>query len=196
MPPTSASLLDRLRVKPDPESWRQLVELYTPLIRTWLHRHAALLADADADDLVQEVLTVVVRRLPTFEYRRRTGAFRRWLRTITVNCLRDFWRSRRKGPQATGDSEFLHMLEQLEDPQSTLSKVWDQEHDRHVTQALLERIRPRFNANTWTAFRRVALDGASAEAVAEELGLTVNAVFIAKSRVLSLLRQEGADLLR
>jgi RNA polymerase sigma-70 factor (ECF subfamily) len=159
----------------------------------WLRRHLRL--EQDADDLVQEVLTVVVRKLPGFRREPRTGAFRRWLKNITVNCLRDYWRSGRSRPKATGDSDFAQMLDQLEDPASDLSRLWDQEHDHHVTHRLLEMIRPKFEPATWQAFQRVALDGAPAEQVAAELGLTVNAVFIAKSRVLSRLRQEGEGLI-
>src|SRR5262249_28693638 len=160
--------------EPDAASWERLVELYTPLIRGWLRQHARL--GHDADDLVQEVLTVVVRKLPEFE-RQRTGAFRRWLRMITVNCLRDFWRAQRLRPVATGDSDFLAVLAQLEDPDSSLSKLWDQEHDQHVTRRLMELIRPKFEPRTWQAFQRVAVDGAPPDLVAIELGVSVNAVF-------------------
>jgi RNA polymerase sigma-70 factor (ECF subfamily) len=191
---TSASLLDRLRAAPDEESWRRLVDLYTPLVRGWLRRQAQLQTQ-DADDLVQEVLAVVVRRIPEFHREPRAGAFRRWLRTITVNCLRDFWRSRRHRPVATGDTEFQQMLDELADPESGLSRLWDQEHDQHVTQRLLEMIRPKFEEKTWRAFQRVALDGATPDETAAELGVTVNAVFIAKSRVLARLRQEGQGLI-
>src|SRR5262245_14760041 len=193
MPDTSPSLLDRLRRQPDAESWRRLVELYTPLIRGWLRRHA--LVPDDADDVVQEVLAVVVRKLPDFERQPRAGAFRRWLRNITVNCVREFWRSRRGRPAAAGGSDFLHRLDELEDPDSPLSRLWDQEHDQHVIRRLLELIRPGFEASTWKAFQRVALDGAAPDVVARELGISVNAVFIAKCRVLGELRQEGAGLI-
>jgi RNA polymerase sigma-70 factor (ECF subfamily) len=191
---TSASLLDRLRAAPDEETWRRLVDLYTPLVRGWLRRQAQLQTQ-DADDLVQEVLAVVVRRIPEFHREPRAGAFRRWLRTITVNCLRDFWRARRHRPVATGDTEFQKMLDELADPKSGLSRLWDQEHDQHVTQRLLEMIRPKFEEKTWRAFQRVALDGATPDETAAELGVTVNAVFIAKSRVLARLRQEGQGLI-
>jgi RNA polymerase sigma-70 factor (ECF subfamily) len=193
MAATSASLLDRLRHQPDEASWGRLVDLYTPLIRGWLRRHEVL--HADCDDLVQEVLAVVVRRLGEFEHNQRTGAFRAWLRTITVNCLRDFWRARRSRPVATGDSDFLGMLQELEDPASGLSREWDREHDLHVTRRLLELLRPQFSPATWRAFQRVALDGVPAQEVAAELGVTVNAVFIAKSRVLARLRQEAVGLI-
>jgi RNA polymerase sigma-70 factor (ECF subfamily) len=193
MSETSASLLDRLRLEPDAASWQLLVDLYTPLIQSWLRRHAA--PAQDGDDLVQDVLTVVVRRLPEFELQPRRGAFRCWLRTITVNCLRDYWRSKRVHPQGTGDSEFAAVLEDLEDPHSGLSRQWDEEHDRHVIARLLERIEPRFEARTWRAFTRLAFERASPDEVAAELGITINAVFIAKSRVLSEFRREAQGLI-
>ena len=193
MSSTSASLLDRLRADPQSAAWRNLVELYEPLIRAWLHRHEGW--SQDADDLVQEVLTVVVRKLPEFEHNGRTGAFRAWLRTITVNCLRDHWRAKRGRPAATGDTDIQQLLTQLEDPGSDSSRLWDQEHDRHVTRKLLEMIRRDFEPKTWKAFERTALDEQPAAAVAAELGMTSNAVFIARSRVLARLRQEAAGLI-
>lgn len=193
MSETSASLLNRLRLDPDASAWQRLVDLYTPLIRNWLRRHT--LQHQDVDDLVQDVLAVVVRKIPEFKKEPRVGAFRRWLRTITVNCLRDFWRANRFKPIATGESDFGQVLDQLEDPESGLSQIWDREHDEHVTRRLLEMIKPRFEAKTWQAFQRVALEGAAVDAVVEELGITANAVFIAKSRVLKLLREEGQGLL-
>ncbi len=176
MSETSASLLDRLQGSPDDDAWGRLVEIYTPMIRGWLRRHAMIHTE-DAEDLVQDVLAVVVRRVREFR-RERTGSFRAWLRQITVNCLRDFWKSRRVRPTATGGSEFQQVLEQLEDPGSGLSKLWDQEHDQHVTKQLLEMIRPSFEPKTWRAFSRVVLDGAAPDDVAAELSVTVNVVYI------------------
>ena len=192
MSSTSASLLDRLREDPRSPAWQRMTDIYQPLIRSWLHRQDVL--TQDADDLVQEVLAVVVRRLPEFEHNQRVGAFRTWLRTITVNVVRDHWRSRKKRPAATGGSDLNDFLNQLEDPDSGLSQLWDQEHDRHVTHRLLQMLKGDFEAKTWQAFTRLALDGVPAAEVAQELGLTTNAVFIAKSRVLARLRQEAAGL--
>ena len=195
MSETSISLLDRLQQGPHASSWQHMVDVYTPLIRNWLRRYS--LQDQDVEDLVQEVLSVVVRKLPDFKRKAQTGSFRRWLRNITVNCLRDFWRAQRFQPQATGAGKdgFGQILDQLEDPDSALSQLWDKEHDEHVTRRLLEMVRPRFEAKTWQAFQRVALEGAPVDQVAQELGLSVNAVFIAKSRVVHMLRQEGAGLI-
>lgn len=190
---TSASFLERLRDRPDDAHWQRLVDLYSPLIRRWLGKYA--LPAVDVDDLVQDILTVVVRRLPEFDRRPQTGAFRCWLRTITVNCLRDFWRAKRVRPLATGNSDFQAMLEQLADSNSGLSRQWDEEHDRYVTQQLLESLRPSFHETTWRAFQGVAVEGRPPHEVAAELGLTVNAVFIAKSRVVTRLREEARGLL-
>ena len=87
------------------------------------------------------------------------------------------------------------MLQQLEDPEGPLSLQWDREHDEFVMQQLLQDVRAHFTESTWTAFERLALDEASADTVAAELGITANAVFIARSRVMARLRQEAAGLI-
>ena len=93
MPETSVSLLERLCLDPDEGSWQRFVDLYVPLIRGWLGRYSV--KEQDAEDLAQEVMAVVVRELPRFQHSERPGAFRSWLRTVTVNQLRALWRSRR-----------------------------------------------------------------------------------------------------
>src|SRR5438045_859740 len=115
MTDTSASLLERLRTRPDAAAWERLVDLYTPLVRGWLRRHGV--QSEDADDLVQEVMTTLVRELPQFHYEGERGSFRGWLRTITVNRLRHFWRARQSRPRATGGSDFARQIQELEDPQ-------------------------------------------------------------------------------
>jgi RNA polymerase sigma-70 factor (ECF subfamily) len=183
MTPTSATLLQRLRDQRDGDAWERLLHLYTPLIRGWLKRH--LPQSADVDDLAQQVFAVVVEKLPAFEHNGRMGAFRAWLRGISVNRLRMFYRSR---PEAGSDQE--QILQQLEDPRSDLSRRWDREHDEHVVRQMLQLIEPEFKPGTWRAFCLLVLDGREPEAVATEVGLSVNAVFIAKSRVLRRLREE------
>jgi RNA polymerase sigma-70 factor (ECF subfamily) len=191
---TSISLLERLRERPSDADWTRLVAVYTPLIHGWLRRQAPL-TDADADDLTQEVLSALVRELPAFRHSQQVGAFRHWLRGVTVNRLRYFLRSRRGRAAGSGDSEVLQSLHQLEDAESDLSRVWDQEHDAHVAARLLDMIEPEFQPSTWQAFKRTALDGARAPDVAAELGMTVKAVVVAKSRVLKRLRDEARGLL-
>lgn len=76
-----------------------------------------------------------------------------------------------------------------------LGRRWDEEHDRHVANRLLEIVRGDFDSTTWQTFRRLAMDGASGADVAAELGISVNAVLLAKSRVLRRLRQEVKGIL-
>jgi RNA polymerase sigma-70 factor (ECF subfamily) len=189
---TSASFLERLQQQADGSAWDQLVQLYRPWIHGWLRRQG--LADADADDLAQEVMLTVVREIPKFHHAGRPGAFRAWLRVITLNRLKGFWRARQERPLA-GGSDLGKVLDQLEDPHSPLSRRWDMEHDQHVVHCLLSRIEPEFQASTWQAFRRVVLDDQKPADVAAELAVSLNAVLIAKSRVLRRLRQEGAGLI-
>jgi RNA polymerase sigma-70 factor, ECF subfamily len=187
---TSKSLLQCVQQRRDETDWHRFVQLYTPLIRGWIGRHVH--QPDDVNDLVQQVFTVVVGKLPAFVHNGRTGAFRHWLRSITVNHLRAFWRARwPPGQSAKADA----LLDQLEDPASDLSRQWDREHDDHVAHKLLEYVEPDFKPATWQAFCRLVLDEEKPETVAAELGLTVNAVLIAKSRVLRRLREEAFGLL-
>ena len=192
MDPTSVSLLDRLKAaRPDATDWERLQGIYSPLIRRWLGRVPGL--GDEADDLAQEVLVVVVREIPRFD-RRREGSFRAWLRQVTVNKVRNDRRKSRRRP-AVGLDPADGFLDRLADPHDDLSREWDREHDTHVVAQLLTAVQPDFNPTTWEAFRRFAVDGRSAKSVAEELGLTENAVILAKSRVLTRLRAEAGDLL-
>ena len=190
---TPLSLLERLRLRPDPVSWQRLVDLYLPFVRHWLRRQNV--QPADVDDLTQDVLATVVREMPEFKHDLRTGAFRRWLRTIALNRLRSFRRSRQPHLIGTGDSGYLLAMAQLEGPESDLSRQWDEEHDRHVVRRLLELIEPEFEPATWRAFRMLVLEGQSTAEVAQALGLSANAVRIAKSRVLARLRHEADGLI-
>jgi RNA polymerase sigma-70 factor (ECF subfamily) len=188
---TSDSLLERLAGAPTDDDWRRLLDLYQPLLRTWMAR--AGVAASDVQDLSQEVLLVVFREVGGFE-RRGPGAFRAWLRTILAHRVRDYFRGQKYRPTATGDSDFLRRLDELESPESALSRLWDREHDEHVAASLMRRVQGDFAPATWQAFRRHVLEGEAAVRVAEELGLSLNSVLLAKSRVLKRLRQELAGL--
>jgi RNA polymerase sigma-70 factor (ECF subfamily) len=188
---TSRSLLDRLKgATPNAPDWLKLQTIYRPLIRAWLARVPGL--RADADDLVQDVFVVIVRELPRFE-RRRDGAFRAWLRQVTVNRVRSFRRARRGQLAGVGD-EADSFLAQLADPASDFAKQWDRDHDAHVFRTLLATIERDFEPRTWRAFTRLVLDERPAADVAAELGMSKNAVLLAKSRILKRLREEAEGL--
>jgi RNA polymerase sigma-70 factor, ECF subfamily len=186
------SLLNRLKTAdPKAAEWQHLHDIYLPLIRSWLGRVPGL--REEAADLAQEVFLIVARELPTFE-RRREGAFRSWLRQITVNRLRSYTRQRDRFPR-TGTEEFAGFLDQLADPTSDLAQQWDLQHDRFVFQRLLTVAKADLAPSTWQAFQRCGIDGESAASVAADLGISENAVLIAKSRVLKRLRDEAEGLI-
>jgi RNA polymerase sigma-70 factor (ECF subfamily) len=190
---TPISLLERLRLGPNSAAWGRLVELYTPLVRGWLHRYG--IQSADADDLLQDVLATLLRELPQFRHDLRRGAFRRWLRNVVINRLRAFWRARKSVLQSPDQADPESVLDRLEDPHSDLSRRWDEEHDRHVVRRLLELLEPEFEPSTWQAFRLFALEGLATQEVAARLNLSINAVRIAKHRVLARFRSEIDGLL-
>jgi RNA polymerase sigma-70 factor (ECF subfamily) len=173
-------------------AWTELVELYQPFVYHWLRRHDV--GHHDAEELTQDVLSVVVRELPVFSHSGRTGAFRNWLRVITANRARGFWRAGKKRPTATGESAFLQMVGQLEDETSGLSRIWDLEHDQHVLRELLAKAAAEIEPATLVAFRRQVFEDIPAEQVAMELNLSVGAAFSAKARVLRKLRKEAEGL--
>lgn len=185
---TPVTLLERLRDRPTPVDWERFHAIYSPLLRQWLTRIPGL--GDEADDIAQDVMAVVVQEIRRFE-RRRNGSFRAWLRGVAVNRVRAHWRGRGRRP-ATGTSE---VLDQLSDPASALSAQWERDHDRHVFDRVLAIVRPDFEAQTWAAFTRFAVDGLPAAVVAVELGMSENAVVLAKARVLNRLREEAGELI-
>jgi RNA polymerase sigma-70 factor (ECF subfamily) len=186
---TSASLLDRLkRATPGDSDWRRFQEIYLPLIRHWLSRVPGL--RDEADDLTQEVLVVLLRELASFE-RQHHGAFRAWLRQVTVNRTRAFWKARQKRAVAGLGHDPEPFLSQLEDPKSDLARQWDRDHDKHVFARLLALVEPDFTPSTWQAFTAFALEGRPAAQVAGELGMSESAVMQAKFRILRRLREEA-----
>jgi RNA polymerase sigma factor (sigma-70 family) len=190
---TSVSLLDRARDDAESDSWQQFTSVYSPLLRQWMRRYA--LQPSDADDVVQEVMMTVARELPAFEHSGHPGAFRSWLRMILVHRLQNLWRSRKTHPKGKGGSSLLEELQLLSDDRSDISQMWNAEHDRHVLSRLLENVRPRFQEQTWRAFRCVMFDGQKTRDVANELGMSLKAVHLAKSRVLRALRAEAVGLI-
>src|SRR5262245_25051443 len=188
---TSTSLLWRASKGVEP-AWQSLSDLYRPLIASWLVRCG--LDRQDVDDVAQDVLTKLVTELPRFQHSGAIGAFRGWLRTVTVNSARLHWRKSRRQPKGTGDTEAHVFLNELAADNSGLSQQWGREHDHHVLLSLLERMESEFDPATIRVFRRLTFDGANAADVAKELNMSPGAVYVAKSRVLRRLREEAAGL--
>jgi RNA polymerase sigma-70 factor (ECF subfamily) len=182
---TSASLLERLRGRTDPVDWERFVNLYTPLLYFWARRLG--LQPQDASDLVQDVFTLLVQKLPDFAYDRQKR-FRNWLRTVFMNK----WRQRQRRGAATPAGEAG--LSNVAGP-DTVSLVDEAEFRHHLTVRALQLMQAEFQPSTWKACWEQVVHGRPAAEVAAELGMTVNAVYLAKGRVLRHLRRELEGLL-
>jgi RNA polymerase sigma-70 factor, ECF subfamily len=182
---TSISLLQRVRSN-DPGAWSRLVNLYGPLIYQWCLRWD-LSAD-DAADVSQEVFQVVAARIADFKRERKGDSFRGWLWTITRNKIGDHFRRLNREPAGAGGSEFLRLFQEVPEqlPQDERSET----ETAALVHRALELIRAEFEERTWQAFWRVTVLGHLPRDVAEETGVSVHAVRMAKSRVLRRLRDE------
>jgi RNA polymerase sigma-70 factor, ECF subfamily len=183
MESTSTSLLDQLQHAPDAVRWGRFVRLYAPLLYGWAH--AVTSQEADAADLVQDVFTIVVQRLTEFRPQV-DGSFRGWLRTILRNRWNEVQRKRR--PVPAGNLEVLAMTVEPGLPD-------DGADQRALLSAALILLQNDFEPSTWKAFAQTALHGRPAAAVAADLHLSTDAVYVARSRVLQRLRRELAGLL-
>jgi RNA polymerase sigma-70 factor (ECF subfamily) len=189
---TSTSLLDRARGGDD-ESWRRLTRLYSALVYHWCRLRG--LQSHDAADVVQEVFRSVATHLHTFEPQTPGASFRKWLRTITENKIRDHWRRAQRQPQATGGSDAAALMAEQPQEATTEAPSDDESEMRHVLRQAMELVRSDVEPQTWQAFWQTAVEGRPAADVAAELGLSPTTVRVARSRVRSRLRQEFGDLL-
>ena len=183
---TRPSLLVRIRDPGDREAWGQFVELYAPLIYGLARRSG--MQDADAADLTQEVLRAVAGAAGRFGYDPRRGTFRSWLYTVARNEIRDHHARLARHPAGRGDSEHRRLLEGLPAPSEDEEARWRGEYERRLLRWAAERVRDQFEPTTWDAFHLTAFEGRPPREVAGALGMSVGAVYIARSRVLARLR--------
>jgi RNA polymerase sigma-70 factor (ECF subfamily) len=185
---TSATLLERIREPAgQAAAWDRFVQLYTPLLVAWAQRIG--LNEPDAADLVQDVFLALLRHLPEFQYDRQQS-FRAWLHTILVNR----WRSLRRGKRPTPVDPHAGPLIDLASPDSEPTLDED-EYRRGLVRRALQLIRNDFQPVTWEAWSQYVEAGRSAADVARSLGISAQAVYMAKSRILRRLRQELEGLL-
>jgi RNA polymerase sigma-70 factor (ECF subfamily) len=175
---TPVTLLHRLRNQ-EPGAWERFIELFTSLLDRWAHRLG--LNDNDAADLVQDVFLILLRRLPNFEYDA-TRSFRAWLRTVLVNR----WKAR--------SAHYSMPLNEHAANGDFTSELAEAEDRAHLVAMALRIMRSDFEPRVWQAFWAVTVEGRTPQSVAEELGMSVNSVYLARSRILARLREELAGL--
>ena len=187
MDSTSLSLLRRLRQSDEPDDWQRFVDLYAPLIFHWGRQQG--LDGTDAADLVQEVMTILVTKLADFEYDP-AHRFRGWLRTVAVNKARDFHRRKKTRP-GTGHDETIDAIAVV----NGVDLFEESEYRAFLANRALAIMKAEFPEHTWQACWRVVVEGEAVADVAVDLGVTENAIYVAKCRILRRLREELDGLL-
>jgi RNA polymerase sigma-70 factor (ECF subfamily) len=189
-PAKDTSLTLMMRVQQDPAddvAWHDFVERYQPMIRAWCLRWGA--QSTDADDVAQQVLLKLLSAMKS--YRPDPGSsFRAWIKTVTHNAWRDFVRRPRDG-QATGG---LDAVADSSDAPADLEKEMQQAFERELLDLAMRRVEERVKPSTWQAFRLTSIENQSGAQAAEQLGMPVSSVFVAKHRVLKLLEEEVKKL--
>lgn len=187
-PITRPSLLLRIRETADHEAWGQFVRIYGPLVYRFARKRG--LQDADAADLTQVVFQAVAREIQRLDYDAKRGTFRGWLFAVTRNQLGKQVARRidRPGGDDIERQELAGPATEEEEDQ------WSEEYRRQLFEAACERIRGEVEDSSWQAFWQTAALGKSAQEVGQALGMSVGAIYTAKSRVLARLKAAVAEL--
>lgn len=192
-PDTSPTLLGRLRQDgTDPAAWNTFVLRYGPRIYAWCRQWR--LQEADAQDVTQDVLIKLVARMRTFSYDA-SGSFRGWLKTVTYHAWRDYLHGQQRAGQGSGDSAVLAVLHRLE-AADDLARHLQEEFDLELLEAAAARVRLRVKPHTWEAYRLLTEESLSVPEVAARLGMQVAMVFVARSKVKRMLREQVRKLER
>ena len=187
LPETRASLILRLPDGADVQAWDEFAAIYGPLVYRLARRQG--LQPADADDLVQEVLSAVSRSVEGWLHNGQRGPFRAWLLRIARNTAINFLTRRRHQPIAAGGSDAAFKLALAADPAAELSGDFDLEYRRELFRWAADQLRDVVSETTWQAFWRTSVEEHSVERVAQELNMSVGSVYIARSRMMSRLRE-------
>lgn len=183
---TNTSLLNGLLDPGNDRIWSDFYARYQPLLVNFSKRLG--LNDADAQDAAQDALTAFAGSYREGAYDREKGRLRTWLFAITTNKVRDIQRKRGRQMVITDEADHTRFLNQIPDDKS-ISEVWDAEWARAVMGDCLAQVRRQVKPQTMRAFELFAIEGRPASQVAQELGITENAVWIAKNRVTTRLRK-------
>ena len=189
--PTGSVLLLLLGNPTDRECWNAFVDRYAPKIYGWCRQWR--LQEADAQDVTQEVLAQLVRKLRTFTYDPHKGTFRGWLKTLTHHAWCDYLEERRRAGGIEGGPEGLARLDTLEARQDLLGALAEV-FDLELLAEAQARVQLQVSPRDWKIFQELAVEGRPGPAVAQELGMSVAAVLMARSRVQKRMRQEVSRL--
>jgi RNA polymerase sigma factor (sigma-70 family) len=184
-PQTRPTLLLRLRDIQDEEAWREFVSLYTPLV--FGHCRQQGLQEADAADVAQEVMRTVAQVMPDFDYDSKRGLFRSWLFQTTRHRLHRFFERQQRVPRPASETVVERFLDR--EPCAEEEKRWEEEHRQRLFDWAAEKARPEFKPTTWEAFWLTAVESFPVKDAAAKAGISLWAVYIARSRVMARLRE-------
>ena len=191
MPDTRISLILRLPRSADAAAWREFVELYEPLVLRFARRRG--LQEADAQDLVQRVFTSVAGAVDRWQPDPKRGKFRAWLFRIARNHLINQAALRRRERPVGGSTQVRRLHDEIDQRVIEASDV-EIEYRRAVFESAAARVKRLVQPATWTAFWETMVVGRSCESVAEELNMSVGAIYVARSRVVARLRTVAEEL--
>lgn len=190
-PLTRVSLLLQIRDGSNQSAWREFMDVYAPVVYGFARKRG--LQDADAADLMQDVMRSVASAIGKLDYDRGQGTFRGWLFTITRNKIYNFLSARRHRPQGSGDTGTNRLLDAT--PQADDSdEAWEVEYQRRLASLAMDRIKGEFQDKTWRAFWLTAVEGVAAAEAGRQVGISPGAVYVAKSRVLARLKEKVETL--
>jgi RNA polymerase sigma-70 factor (ECF subfamily) len=191
-PETRASLILRLPDAADVAAWDEVLTIYGPLVYRLALRQG--LQQTDAEDLVQEVFTAIARSVSRWLERTDRGKFRAWLLRIARNTAINFLTRRPKGAIGTGGDDAARSLAEIPVPTSELSNQFDLEYRRDVFRWAAERVQEGVTEPTWQAFWLTQVEGRPIADAARQVGMSVGAVYIARSRVMARFRELVSQL--
>ena len=186
---TRSSLIQRLKATINGESWEEFFHTYWELIYNVARR--AGLSEADAQDIVQETILKVHNSLDRFEYNRKRGTFKGWLRTVTRSRLNDFFKKQQRRPAFNKPlEEAADELQNLEDPEGPdIEKIWDEEWNRNLIQAALSRTKKLSSPKQFQIFKCHYIDEWTVRETCRTLGVNAAQVYMAKQRVGKIFRE-------
>ncbi len=187
---TRKSLLDQIKDSDNTEAWGRFVDLYGPLVFRFGKRKG--LQDADASDMMQDVMQRVSQSIVKFEYDPKLGRFRSWLFLLARQCIANQLKKKSRQPVGAADSVVAELLQQA--PSAEDESAWEDEYRQHVMSLAMNEIRDQFSESTWQAFFATAIENRGATEVAAEQEMSVGAVYIAKSRVVRRLKDKVAQI--
>ncbi len=187
IPNTRPSLLVRIRDPQDEQAWREFLDIYEPLVYR-LARSKGF-QDADAVELTQEVFLAVASAIERWDPDPALGNFRSWLFRIARNLMINLLAKQRRHPRASGDTDVKRLLDEQPAPDGEDSALFDRQYKRQAFRWAAGKVRSGFRKTTWQAFWLTSVEGRKIKEVAGTLGITVGAVYIARSRVMAQIRK-------